>query len=190
MLAGTIFMSPLIVSSGYWQQITNLFAQNPSDIAIDTNFSQTSTPRQNPLGGSSLSYSTITAYFLDSEYYLRFGRNHTGIDMVPSDSYYKNSATYKETGKVVVFATVNGSVSHYIDQYGGETIEITSSNGDYKAVYIHFSSVLVTPGTVTAGTPIGIMGGTGFATGDHVHYEIKIKDGNTYRAVNPLNYIH
>ena len=39
--------------------------------------------------------------------------------------------------------------------------------------------------TVTAGTVIGIQGQTGGATGDHLHFEVRI-DGE---AVNPLPYL-
>jgi len=189
MMVGTLFMSPLIVSSGYWSQFTDLFDNNSGEFETDSAFRSTQVPKVSPLGGNGMEYVTVTAYFLDPSYYLRFGRNHTGIDLVPSGSYYQNSQVYKDTGKVIIFATVNGSVSYYIDQYGGNTIEITSDNGSIKVLYIHFSRVLVESGKVTAGTPIGIMGDTGNATGEHVHYEVRTKNGNNWQAVNPLNYI-
>jgi len=108
---------------------------------------------------------------------------------VPSAEYLKNSQTYKEYKQVVVYSTVNGTARHYVDQFGGETVEVTSSDNAMKVVFIHFSQVLVESGEVIAGTPLGIMGETGNATGEHVHYEVKIKDGDTWLAVNPLNYI-
>lgn len=188
-VVGTIFLSPLLLGSNVIENISSLF-QNPSDIAIDTSFGDTAVPKKNPFGGSGLSYSTITAYFLDPSYYLQFGRNHTGIDMVPSEEYYKNSQTYQDTHQVVIFATISGSVNQYVDQYGGETVEITNSDKTFKVLYIHFSTILVDNSTkIKSGTPIGIMGNTGFSTGDHVHYEVRIKDGNSWRAVNPLEYI-
>lgn len=187
--AGTIIMSPLILSSGFLQSITSFFTENHLNIPPDTSFTSTSVPRQNPLGGGGMGFTTITAYFLDPDYYIRFGKNHTGIDLVPSAQYYENSKTYKETGKVAIFATINGTVNYFVDQYGGETVEITNDDNSVKTVYIHFSTVLVESGKVTAGTPIGIMGESGLATGEHVHYEVKTKDGNTWKAVNPLNYI-
>jgi murein DD-endopeptidase MepM/ murein hydrolase activator NlpD len=189
MLVGTVFMSPLIVSSGYWTQFTALFQDQSGEYQADPGFSETQIPKQNPLGGSGMSFAVVTAYFLDPNYYLQFGRNHTGIDLVPSDSYYKNSQSYKDTREVIAFATINGTVRHYIDQYGGETVEITSDNGSIKVLYIHFSRVLVESGHVTAGTPVGVMGDTGNATGKHVHYEVRTKNGNNWQAVNPLNYI-
>jgi murein DD-endopeptidase MepM/ murein hydrolase activator NlpD len=186
---GTILFSPMLIPGQILQNITSIFQVNDLNIAPDTSFVSTSVPRQNPFGGSGMSYTNITANFLDPDYYLRFGRNHTGIDLVPSDEYYKSSKTYKEAGKAVIFATINGTVSHYVDQYGGETVEITNSDNSFKAVYIHFSRVLVESGQVSAGTPIGIMGATGFTTGEHGHYEVRVKDGNSWKAVNPLNYI-
>ena len=189
MLVGIIFMSPLIVSNGFIESVNSLFVENELNISPDTSFIFTVVPKQNPLGGGGMGYSTVTAYFLDPNYYLQFGRNHTGLDFVPSDSYYKNSETYDQTKKIVVFATINGTVRHYVDQYGGETVEITNDDNTFQVVYIHFSTVLVKSGKVSAGTAIGIMGGTGFATGDHVHYEVRTRDNDTWKAVNPLNYI-
>lgn len=188
-VVGTIFISPLVLSAGFLQSITSIFQPNELNIAPDTNFISTSVPRQNPLGGSGMSYTTVTAYFLDPGYYIRFGRNHTGIDLVPNNEYYASSKTYQGSHKVVAFATINGNVRHYVDSYGGETIEITNSDNSLKVLYVHFSTVLVESGYVSAGTPVGIMGETGFTTGEHVHYEIRTKDGNNWLAVNPLNYI-
>ena len=189
MLVGTVFMSPLIVSSGYWTEFISHFQDQEGEYQSDSGFTQTQIPKQSPLGGSGMNFVTVTAYFLDPSYYLQFGRNHTGIDLVPSDSYYQNSQSYKDTGEVVTFATINGNVRYYIDQYGGNTVEITSDNGSIQVLYIHFSRVLVQSGKVTAGTPVGIMGDTGNATGEHVHYEVRTKNGNNWQAVNPLNYI-
>jgi hypothetical protein len=188
-VVGTIFMSPLLLGSSVLKSITSAF-QNPSNIAIDISFGDTTVPKKSPFSGNGMSYLTVTAYFLDPAYYLQFGRNHTGVDMVPTQEYYKNSQTYQDTHRVVVFSTISGSVNQYVDQYGGETVEITNSDNTFKVLYVHFSTTLVNSGdSIKSGTPVGIMGDTGFSTGDHVHYEVKIKDGNTWRAVNPLNYI-
>ncbi len=190
MIVGIIFISPLVLSTAFLQNITAIFEPNSLNIAPDTSFVSTSVPKQNPFGGGGMSYTNITAFFMDSGYYLQFGRNHTGLDLVPSDDYFQHSKTYQDTHKVVIFATINGSVRHYVDQYGGETVEITNSDNSLKVLYVHFSTVLVESGNVSPGQPVGIMGGTGFATGDHVHYEVRTKDGNNWLPVNPLNYIN
>lgn len=188
MAGSTVVLLPSFIGSSIVEKITSVFtASNPLNIPVDTSFVETSDPKQNPLGGGGMGYSRVTAYFLDPNYLIQFGRNHNGIDLVPSDEYYKNSQTYKEYGQVVVYSTINGTARHYVDQYGGETVEVVNNN--MKVVFIHFSAVLVESGEVIAGTPLGIMGDTGYATGEHVHYEVRIKDGDTWLPVNPLNYI-
>lgn len=184
-IIGTILMTPLLMTSGFLKTFTS---SSPS--SSDNGFSETFIPHQNPFGGPGISYCTVSAYFMDSSYYLVFGKNHTGIDLVPSDTYFTDSGTYKTTGEIVIFSTINGKVNYYVDSEGGETIEVTNSDNSLKIIFIHFSEVLVNTGdTIKAGTPIGIMGSTGFSTGAHVHYEIRIKDGSSWLAVNPLNYI-
>ncbi len=186
---GTIILSPFLVSSSFLQQLTSNLVI-PSNIAADDSFIETSIPVQNPFGGVGMSYTTVTAYYLDPNYFLQFGRVHTGVDLVPTETYFENSKTYKETHQIVIFSTINGSVSHFIDEYGGETVEVTNSENTLKAVFVHFSKVLVNSGvTIKAGTPIGIMGKTGFVTGEHVHYEIRIKNGNSWGITDPLQYI-
>jgi len=186
---GTVLMTPLLMASGTVSRVASIFGL-PSGVAADTSFIETSVPKQNPFGGTGLTYTNITAYFMDSAYYLQFGKSHTGIDLVPSAAYFSNSESYKNTGKINIFSTINGKVNYYIDSEGGETVEITNNEGFLKVVFIHFSSVYVQSGDIIkAGTPIGIMGDTGFATGAHVHYEVRTKDGDSWQAVNPLGYI-
>lgn len=184
---GTILMTPLLMTSGF---LKTFIPSSGSSISADNGFSETSIPHQNPFGGTGMSYSVVSAYFMDSSYYLVFGKNHTGVDLVPSDSYFANSSAYKTNREIVIFSTINGKVNYYVDSEGGETVEVTNSNNSLKVIFIHFSEVLVNSGdTIKAGTPIGVMGSTGFSTGAHVHYEVRIKDGNSWLAVNPLNYI-
>ena len=53
--------------------------------------------------------------------------------------------------------------------------------------YGHASRVVVTPGQyVRRGQIIAYMGSTGFSTGPHVHYEVRVNG----QAVNPINYLH
>ena len=188
-VVGTLIMSPLLLGSSVFDNVAAIF-QNPTNIALDSSFGDTSVPKKSPFSGNGMEYVSITSYFLEPSYYMQFGRTHSGLDMVPSQSYYSNSQTYKDTHQVVVFSTISGTVREFVDEYGGETVEITNADNTFKVLFIHFSSKLVKTGDIIkSGTPVGIMGGTGFATGDHVHYEVKIKDGETWRAVNPLSYI-
>jgi len=68
--------------------------------------------------------------------------------------------------------------------YGG-MIEIDHGNG-MVSLYAHLSSTRVHQGEpVKAGEVIGRIGHTGKATGDHLHFEIRING----QPVNPLNYV-
>ena len=58
--------------------------------------------------------------------------------------------------------------------------------GGISTLYGHLSDVYVEEGDiVVAGEPIGAVGSTGWSTGPHLHFEVRI-DG---KAVNPLPYI-
>ncbi len=189
-MVGTTVIIPVIVGTRIVNQQATEYDLGNLSIPIDSGFGDTPVPRKNPFGGTGLSYATITSYYLDPAYYLKFGKTHTAIDMVPSDEYYKSSNTYKETKLVVLFSSISGTVNQYVDSYGGETVEVTNLDNSFKVKYIHFSVPLVKSGSlIKSGTPVGIMGDTGFSTGDHVHYEVRIKDGDTWKPVNPLNYI-
>jgi murein DD-endopeptidase MepM/ murein hydrolase activator NlpD len=175
----SIFTNPLIINN----------ANANINIPIDGSFLSTDIPLQNPLGGQGLSLVKITAGFMDPNYSF-FGGVHTAVDFVPSEVYYLNNKTYKETGAVVIYGTMNGTVNYNVDKYGSNTIEITNKDNSVKVTFMHLNGVFVTTGeTITAGKPVGTMGNTGFSTGEHLHYEIRVNSGNGWNPVNPLGYI-
>jgi murein DD-endopeptidase MepM/ murein hydrolase activator NlpD len=52
-----------------------------------------------------------------------------------------------------------------------------------RSMYAHLSRIAVGPGrAVAAGTPIGAVGSTGFSTGPHLHFELRLGGA----ALNPL----
>lgn len=186
---GIVVMTPSIISSGFFGSLFPTAMPNPTNLP-EAGFVQSDTPSKSPLGGTSLNYMTITAGFMDPGYLIKFGTNHTGVDFVPTNSYFKESTIYQETKKVIVFATHTGKATAYTDKNGGKTVEVLNNKKDLKTIYIHFKETYVATGDIIkAGTPLGEMGSTGKSTGEHVHYEVRIKDGNTWRTVNPLTYI-
>jgi murein DD-endopeptidase MepM/ murein hydrolase activator NlpD len=188
-VAGSIFLFPLLVPSGFLNTITSYFSSEAPALH-DASFIQTAVPMQIPFGGEGMEFAVITASFMDPSYLLKFGKNHTGIDLVPNENYYKDNQVYKETKKVIIFATHSGKATYYVDSNGGETVEVLSGDSGLKTIYIHMKKVYVSTGDpINAGTPLGEMGGTGFATGEHVHYEVRINSSGTWIPVNPLTYI-
>lgn len=101
------------------------------------------------------------------------GAFHTGIDLaVPVGT--------------PVHATADGVVSlaSWSGQYG-KTVVIDHGNR-LQTYYAHCSQLLVVPGEdVRLGEVIAFSGGTGRATGPHLHYEVRIAG----TPVNPYRYL-
>jgi len=114
----------------------------------------------------------ITSYF---GYRKIFGSRsyHSGIDIAGS---YGTSIKAADGGKVT-FAGYKGAY--------GYLVIITHDNGT-QTYYGHNSSNLVSVGQrVYQGQVIAKMGSTGRSTGNHCHFEVRIRGS----AVNPLNYL-
>ncbi len=100
--------------------------------------------------------------------------NHPGMDY---SGGYKSSIVAAADG-VVVWA---GKRSSY-----GNMVEIDHGNG-FMTRYAHAESIDVELGQkVTAGDKIAVMGKTGRATSEHLHFEI-LKNGH---KVNPLPFVN
>jgi len=113
----------------------------------------------------------VSNYSITSKFGKRWGRQHTGIDLIGNKSILASDA-----GVVEYVGTKSGT---------GKTIIIDHQNG-YKTLYGHLSSYSVKKGEVVEKKDkIGVMGNTGNSTGVHLHFEI-IKKGT---KVNPLNYL-
>ena len=117
--------------------------------------------RKGPLDMDNL---TVTAY---SGYDEWTGGNHYGIDLASPDL----------SEDTVVTAFMDGTVEKAVDSgsnYGlGKYIVINHGAGIYT-VYANLSSVDVSYGQpVSAGDEIGHIGSSGFATGLHLHFEIR-----------------
>lgn len=119
-------------------------------------------------------YTTIT-----SEYGMRTHpvtgayKLHTGVDIgAPLESSF--------------VAAANGIVSKatFSPAYGN--MVIIDHGGGVQTLYAHGNEIMVQVGqTVSAGTEILKVGSTGYSTGPHAHFEIRI-NGQT---VNPLDYL-
>ena len=101
------------------------------------------------------------------------GRMHYGIDFHGSggDPIYAASA-----GTVLTSGWRNGY---------GNTVVISHGNG-YTTLYAHQSSIAVSAGaTVAGGQVIGYVGSTGWSTGPHLHFEVRVNG----TAVDPARYL-
>ncbi len=129
--------------------------------------------------GGKLGWPTIGAYSISSPYgYRNFGDGwHSGIDLVrPGGS--SGCTVVAAEGGTVTFAGWYGS--------GGYTV-IIDHGGGLSTMYCHMqSSLRVTSGQrVSRGQAIGKIGATGYVTGAHLHFEVKVNG----KSVNPMNYL-
>ena len=103
---------------------------------------------------------------------LKVYKLHTGVDI----SAPKGTKIVAANSGTVITSTMNGAYGNYvvIDHGGGRT-----------TLYAHMSSRSVSVGqTVSKGQQIGLVGSTGYATGNHLHFEVRINGS----LVNPMSY--
>lgn len=99
---------------------------------------------------------------------------HTGIDLAgPMRSPIRAS----DSGHVL-----------YTGRFGGYgNVVIVSHGNNLSTLYAHLSSYAVSKGAnVSKGDIIGYEGATGFATGPHLHFEVRVEG----KPHNPLNFVN
>ena len=98
---------------------------------------------------------------------------HPGIDVAAP----LNTPIYAAKGGRVIFAGWNN---------GGYGNLVMIDHGDVVTAYAHQNHVASSIGQeVTQGQLIGYEGTTGYSTGPHLHFEVRIGGGKA----NPLNYL-
>jgi len=116
----------------------------------------------------------VTAAYHDARYYRRFHRVHTGLDLAAA----QGTPIYAAKGGVVVEAGWSRvGYGYYVK---------LSHGGGVETLYAHMSRIAVRRGQrVKQGALLGYVGRTGFATGPHLHFEVRI--GGATR--NPWSYL-
>lgn len=133
-------------------------------------------------------------WFISSKYGYRWGKMHAALDIA---SYGGINLPIVSTYSGTVVATSNscghvncGYRCEHFNSYGNH-IKIKNDDGTY-AVYGHLkqNSILVSVGTkVIAGQKIALMGGSGYSTGTHLHFEIRnSSNGKINVNTNSISY--
>lgn len=103
----------------------------------------------------------------------RWGRMHQGIDVAAPTG---RPITAAKSGKVIVAGSSGG--------YGN--LVVIDHGGGLSTAYAHQSRIAVRVGQpVTQGGLIGFVGSTGFSTGPHLHFEVRVNGV----ARDPLPYL-
>lgn len=104
---------------------------------------------------------------------------HSGLDMANALGTVIKSA-YKG---VCVFAGWRGN-------YGKCVIIKHPTIGNVWTLYGHLSEIKIGGGDkVEQGAKIGLMGSTGYSTGSHLHFEVRVGFNGIAAARNPVNYL-
>ncbi|NLM52121.1 MAG: peptidoglycan DD-metalloendopeptidase family protein [Firmicutes bacterium] len=115
----------------------------------------------------------------------RQGVFHGGIDIGIPHSRWPGSASYKGNPVNIVAADAGIAYTYKMGSGYGNLV-IVDHGGGVATVYGHTHSFLVANGQpVAQGQPIAIVGSTGYSTGPHLHFEVRING----QRVNPLSYL-
>lgn len=99
--------------------------------------------------------------------------HHSGVDLAAPEG----SAIRSATDGVVIAATYDSMLGNYV--------EVAAQLG-YSYVYGHMSTILTHVGKrVATGSVLGLVGHTGYATGPHLHFEVRLHGV----PQNPRNYL-
>lgn len=119
--------------------------------------------------------------YISSYYGWRFNGTdfHTGVDFTGANVNGK-SVVASNTGTVSFIKTT------YVPGVGYGKYIIVDHGGGYSTLYAHLSSINVSVGQeVRKGENIANVGSTGWSTGPHLHFEVRVNGQHT----NPLPYL-
>ncbi len=150
-----------------------------------------STPAYVPVAPSASGFAWPAPGFcyISSGYGPRWGSFHCGID-VGDGGIHGGRAVASKAGTVI---QVCNSCTHDYPKDGScgcgggyGNYVVISHDGTYSTVYGHLASACVSVGQyVEQGQVIGYIGSTGWSTGAHLHFEVRVNGSR----VDPLGYV-
>jgi murein DD-endopeptidase MepM/ murein hydrolase activator NlpD len=154
-----------------WVSEARALAAVSSQLAATIQVSQATPAPTSPSSGGGLAWPVNGP--ITSPFGMRWGTLHPGLDIGAGMGTPIRAAG---SGRVIVAGYEGGY---------GNLVVIDHGNGIATA-YGHQSSIAVAVGQdVTKGQVIGYVGSTGFSTGPHLHFQVRV-DGS---PVDPLGYL-
>ena len=138
---------------------------------------------KNPYVGGEMAWPVPGFYRISSEYGYRFNGSdfHTGMDIAGN-----NGSIYGATVVAANAGTVKYVNWSYTPGRGYGIYLILDHGGGISTLYAHLSNIIVSLGDeVERGQPIANVGSTGWSTGPHLHFEVRINGNHT----NPKPYV-
>lgn len=156
------------------QQLDALLTGSSEEVPAVPAAEASATPR----GGGRFVSPLRTGFVVTDRFGQTAGRHdvHTGIDLAVAGN--TRSTVFAACTGVVTTAAADASY--------GNHVEVDCGDG-WTTLYGHLSEMDVTPGAgVVAGeTRLGLTGSTGYSTGEHLHFELKLNGV----AVDPEEYV-
>lgn len=152
----------------------------------DTDSSDTGTSA--PSSGTGFAWPCPGYYTISSGFGSRWGTTHGAIDIAGGNA---GASIVASKGGTVV-RVVTGCSHNYAKNsscgcgggYGNYVV--IQHDGTYSTLYGHMATVSVSVGqTVSQGQTIGTVGCTGFSTGFHLHFELRVNG----TKVDPMQYL-
>ena len=107
------------------------------------------------------------------------------IDASPHDGFgprgnrFHAGVDYPAPMGTTVWAAGDGVVSFTGQADGFGTLVVVQHSSGVTTFYGHLSKILVPVGKrISRGTPLGLVGMTGDATGPHLHFEVRVRDAS------------
>ena len=131
------------------------------------------------------------SYYISSGFGYRWGSLHGGVDIAGVNIKGRNIVAASDGVVILASQTCTHNYPGYCNcgQTYGNYVIIDHGDGtdgtNYKTLYGHMTSVNVTAGQVVKeGDVIGTVGCTGYSTGPHLHFEIRVNG----TRVNPMGF--
>jgi len=136
---------------------------------------------QNPYVGGNMLWPVPGYYDISSYYGMRFQNTdfHTGVDIFGTGIHGQNVVAAND-------GTVRTTNWTYVPGKNYGIYVIIDHGGNTATLYAHLSNISVNVGDIVKkGGVIGNVGNTGWSTGPHLHFEVRIDKKHT----NPLPYL-
>jgi murein DD-endopeptidase MepM/ murein hydrolase activator NlpD len=151
------------------------FSAEAAPVVVESSSSYASSSYSGPLpdGFAGIATWPVNAPVNDGFGYRDGGEFHGGIDIM--------------CGYGATIVAVSEGVVTYVGDYGGYgNVVIINHGSGVETYYSHLSVPTISAGTwVSAGTPVGLSGDTGYATVAHLHFELHVNGSK----VDPMPYM-